>query len=186
MAAALTVCVSATAQAQTTTGSTETGSTGCAALTQASANAINNRIQANDSYLTQPASVGGLSCLDNFFKGEGLNLITNGLDPAALLSSVAGQVETQICQAAQSAWTDATGQVQCGLSVTGVNLGLGFSGGSGVMCPSLSFGGGGPTIASASASTGGAAGGNSLYINGSPTLPTGYTANAVSAIEGVF
>lgn len=36
------------------------GSVGCAELTQAAANAINQRVQANDAYEKQPDSIGPL------------------------------------------------------------------------------------------------------------------------------
>ncbi|MFT8802438.1 MAG: hypothetical protein ABF812_10660 [Gluconobacter cerinus] len=161
---------------------TSTGSIGCAALTQAAATAVNERVQANDAYEKQPDSVNGLSCLSNFFNGTGLNLITNGLDPAALLQAVEGQIGGQVCQAAQAAWGNAMGSTQCGLSLSGVNLGLGFGSSSGLMCPSLSFGGGGPPIATAFAGT--SSGTTDLYINGSPQLPTGYSLS--NLVDGAF
>ncbi|MBE7619821.1 hypothetical protein GL297_09295 [Komagataeibacter sp. FXV2] len=184
MAAAL---VSIQGHAQTTSSAasgatTSTGSVGCAALTQAAATAVNERVQANDAYEKQPDSVNGLSCLSNFFNGTGLNLITNGLDPAALLQAVEGQIGGQVCQAAQAAWGNAMGSTQCGLSLSGVNLGLGFGSSSGLMCPSLSFGGGGPPIATAIAGT--SSGTTDLYINGSPQLPTGYSLS--NLVDGVF
>jgi len=168
------------AQSTTTSTSSTTSSVGCAALTQAAQNAINNTVQANDAYEAQPDSVGALSCLNNFFNGTGLNLITSGLDPAALLSAVEGEAGNQLCSAVQSAWGNAMGGVQCGLSITGINLGLGFGSSSGVMCPTLSFGGGGPPIANSSIGTSTS---NNLYINGSAELPTGYTG---SVLDGVF
>ena len=179
--------VSIQGHAQTTSSgvsgaTTSTGSVGCAALTQAAATAVNERVQANDAYEKQPDSVNGLSCLSNFFNGTGLNLITNGLDPAALLQAVEGQIGGQVCQAAQAAWGNAMGSTQCGLSLSGVNLGLGFGSSSGLMCPSLSFGGGGPPIATAIAGT--SSGTTDLYINGSPQLPTGYSLSNLA--DGVF
>ena len=179
--------VSIQGHAQTTSSgasgaTTSTGSVGCAALTQAAATAVNERVQANDAYEKQPDSVNGLSCLSNFFNGTGLNLITNGLDPAALLQAVEGQIGGQVCQAAQAAWGNAMGSTQCGLSLSGVNLGLGFGSSSGLMCPSLSFGGGGPPIATAIAGT--SSGTTDLYINRSPQLPTGYSLS--NLVDGVF
>lgn len=171
-----------TAAAGAGDSTTSTGSAGCAALTQAAATAVNERVQANDAYETQPDSVNGLSCLSNFFSGTGLNLITNGLDPAALLEAVEGQIGGQICQAAQAAWGNAMGSTQCGLSLSGVNLGLGFGSSSGLMCPSLNFGGGGPTLANINAGT--SSGATDLYINGSPQLPSGYSLD--NLMDGVF
>lgn len=162
---------------------TEQGSSGCAALTQAAAAAIDNRIQANDNYEKQPDSVGALSCLDGFLHGTGLNVITSGLDPTTLITNLENQLGSQLCQAAQSAWGNAMGGTQCSLSLSGVNLGLGLGNvGSGTMCPTLSFGGGGPPLAQASAGSSGSSGG--MYVNGSPALPSGYSLS--DTLDGVF
>jgi hypothetical protein len=144
-----------------------TGSTGCATIVQAAVDGAAARIQADDASIQAPQSVTSLTCLDNFFSGSGLNIITNLLDPAALLNSIKGQ----LCNAVKSAWQSAIGSAQCGLTVTGFNLGFGGFGG-GTMCPRLSFGGGGPTIGSIS--VGQYSGGSGLYINGRGTAPTGY------------
>ena len=154
----------AIAMAQTTT----TGSTGCAMIVQAGIDGAAARIQADDTSIPAPQSVTSLTCLDNFFSGSGLNVITSLLDPTALLNSIKGQ----LCNAVKSAWQSAIGSSQCGLTVSGFNLGFGGFGG-GTMCPRLSFGGGGPTIGSIT--TGQYSGGSGLYINGQGTPPTGYT-----------
>ncbi|KAK9453522.1 hypothetical protein V1511DRAFT_512819 [Dipodascopsis uninucleata] len=120
----------------------------------------------------QPDSVHGLSCVSNFFNGTRLNLITNGLDPAAFLQAVEGQIGGQVCQAAKAMWGNAMDSTQCRLNLFGVNLGLGFDSSSGLMCPSLSFRGGGPLLANISAGT--SSGAINLYINGSPQFPSGY------------
>lgn len=144
-----------------------TGSVGCAALTQAAADAISARVQADDAAIRPPNSVRNLSCLDGFFRGVGLNVISNLLDPTSLLDAVQGQ----LCAAVNQAWQSALGSAQCGLTVSGFNLGFGGFGG-GVMCPRLSFGGGGPPIGSIGT---GANTTGSLYVNGSPLPPSGYT-----------
>ncbi|MCG4260805.1 hypothetical protein K6W36_09435 [Acetobacter senegalensis] len=162
---------------------TEQGSVGCAQLTQAAADAINQRVQANDVYEKQPESVGALSCLDGFLHGQGLNVITSGLDPTSLIQNLESQLGSQICDAAQSAWGNAMGGTQCSLSLSGINLGLGFGNvGSGTMCPSLNFGGGGPPIASGGFGTN--SGSRGLYVESNPLLPAGYSANSV--MDGVF
>lgn len=175
----LTVLVATPALAQ----QTKQSSTGCAALTQSAAKAITDRVQANNSYIKQPDSVGPLSCLTGFLHGQGLNVITSGLDPTALINNLENQLGNQICQAAQSAWGNAMGGTQCSLSITGVNMGLGFGGsvGSGTMCPSLSFGGKGPPIAQGSISSGRQSG---LYVSSNPLLPAGYSTD--NLIDGVF
>jgi hypothetical protein len=154
--------------AQTTTGATTTGSAGCAAITQAAVNGMNARIQADDSNINPPQSVTSLTCLNNFFNGVGLNLITNLLNPANLLQAVEGQ----ICNLVQQTWTSLLGKAQCGLTITGFNLGFGGLGG-GLSCPQLSFGGGGPAIGTIGLGAGGA--GSGLYINGTGTAPADYT-----------
>jgi hypothetical protein len=163
---ATTVCASAWAQ----TGGTTTGSTGCATITQAAVNGMNARIQADDSNINPPQSVTSLTCLDNFFNGVGLNLITNLLNPLNLLQAVEGK----ICSLVQQSWNSLLGQVQCGLTITGFNLGFGGLGG-GLSCPRLSFGGGGPAIATIGLGLSAGSSGVGLYINGAGTAPTGYS-----------
>ena len=144
------------------------GSANCALITQAAAGGMAARIQADDRDIAAPRSVTTLSCLDGFFNGVGLNVVTNLLNPGNLLAAVEGK----ICAAVQQTWTNLIGSVQCGLTITGFDLGFGGLGG-GNFCPSLSFGGGGPTWASAG--IGGSANGGGLYINGTSVAPTGYT-----------
>lgn len=150
-----------------TAGTTTTGSTGCATITQAAVDGAAARFRADDANIQPPKSVTSLTCLDSFFNGVGLNVITSMLDPTALLNSIKGQ----LCNMVSQAWQSTVGTAQCGLTVTGFNLGFGgFGGGS--MCPRLSFGGDGPPIGSVT--TGGNPNGG-LYINGQATAPTGYT-----------
>src|SRR5207245_1371756 len=141
---------------------------GCAVITQAGVNGLNARIQADDSNINAPQSVTSLTCLDNFFNGVGLNLVTNLLNPANQLQAVEGK----ICNLVQQSWNSLLGKVQCGLTITGFNLGFGGLGG-GLSCPKLSFGGGGPPIATIGIGTGST--GSGLYINGTGTAPTGYS-----------
>ena len=162
LVASVTLC--GTLRAQTMT----TGSTGCAAITQASVNGLNARIQADDSNINAPQSVTSLTCLDNFFNGVGLNLVTNLLNPANLLQAVEGK----ICNLVQQTWNSLLGKVQCGLTISGFNLGFGGLGG-GLSCPKLSFGGGGPPIATIGIGVGPT--GSGLYINGAGTAPSGYS-----------
>ena len=65
------------------------------------------------------------------------------------------------------------------MSISGFNLGIGGLGG-GLSCPRLSFGGGGPPLATFGLGPGGAYGtGGGLYINGTGLNPTGYTLPSV-------
>jgi hypothetical protein len=157
--------VSAVAQTTTTTGSI-----GCATLAQAAANGMTARMAADGQTISQPTSVTQLSCLNNFFSGIGLNLVTNLLNPGTLLQSVEGE----LCNAVTSTWNSWLGHVQCGLTITGFNFGFGGLGG-GLSCPSLSFGGGGPPVANIGLGAGTAGSGSGLYINGNGLAPPGYT-----------
>lgn len=149
--------------AQTTTDSNPN----CAILNQTASNAAQARIAADDALIHPPKSVTTLSCLDNFFNGVGLNIVTSLLDPTKLLQSVEGQ----ICSAVQQTWQSLLGGSQCGLTVTGFNIGF-FGGlGSGSFCPKLSFGGGGPPIGGLGL---GGNGNGGFYVNGAGTVPTGY------------
>jgi hypothetical protein len=144
-----------------------TGDAVCTTLANSAAAGLAATIRADNSTIPQPQSVTSLSCLSNFFNGAGLNVVTNLLNPATLLQSVEGQ----ICSAVQSAWQSAIGSVQCGLTVTGFNMG-GFGGlGGGNFCPTLSFGGGGTPVGSMSLGTGS----NGLYVTGTGVPPSGYT-----------
>jgi hypothetical protein len=147
-------------------------STACALLAQGASNGAQARIASDNAQIQPPRSVTTLSCLDNFFNGTGLNLITNLLDPSKLASAVEGQ----ICAAVKSEWTSLTGGAQCGLTVTGFNLGFGGLGG-GSFCPKLSFGGGGPPVGSI-----GLGGTGGLNAGGSPTVPTGYSIPTISGL----
>ena len=140
----------------------------CTTLAQAAAAGLAARLAADDQTIQAPQDITTLSCLDGFFNGVGLNVITNLLDPTALLGSVEGKV----CAAAQNVWQSYTSGAQCGVTVSGFNVGFGGLGG-GTFCPKLTFGGGGPTIGSVGAGLGNGQGGLSLTGTGVP--PTGYT-----------
>lgn len=152
---------------------TSTGSVGCTAITQASTNGMTARVGSDDTTVPPPQSVKNMTCLGNFFNGIGLNLITNIINPASILQAIQGQ----ICGLIQQQWSSMLGSAQCGLTITGFNMGFGGIGG-GLSCPKLSFGGGGPPIASFGIGTGSSSG-NGLYINGTGTLPSGYTVKGV-------
>ena len=136
------------------------------------------RIAADNQTIQRPASVTTLSCLNNFFNGTGLNVVTNLLNPATLLQNV----ESQICQAVNQTWSQfLSSTTQCGLTLTGINFGFGGLGG-GLSCPKLTFGGGGPPIGSIGIGAGGS--GSGLYINGTIQAPPGYTLPANA--QGTF
>ena len=155
--------------AQTTNPADTGSSAGCTALAQGAASGASAEIAADDQIIQPPTSVTQLSCLSNFFNGIGLNLITNLLNPTTLLSDVEGQ----ICSDATNLFRSATGTVECGITVTGFNLG-GFGNlGFGNFSPTLSIGGGGPTLGSEGVST--SAG---LGVSTNALTPTGYPSAA--------
>jgi hypothetical protein len=130
------------------------------------------RIAADDKDIAPPQTVKSLTCLDNILKGVGLNVVVNLLDPSNLFNAIEGQ----LCNAVTNAWKKALGGAQCGITLSGFNLGafnFGGSLGGGLSCPKLSFGGGGPPTGYIG--IGGAGGSGSLYVNGSGRAPTGYT-----------
>jgi hypothetical protein len=179
IAAAGILAVSAMSANPALAQSTTTGSVGCAALAQAAANGMTARMAADQTTITAPKSITSLSCLNNFFNGVGLNLVTNLLNPTSLLQSVEGQ----LCSALQQTWNSWLGNVQCGLTITGFNLGFGGLGG-GLSCPKLTFGGGGPTIGTLGSGVGTNGSGTGLYITGNGMYPSGYT--ALQTINGTF
>ena len=150
------------------TTTTTDNTTGCTALAQAAAAGMAAQISADDQSIKAPQSVTQLTCLSNFFNGVGLNVLTNLLDPSSLLKAVEGQ----ICSTVQSAWQSAIGSAQCGLTVTGFNIGFGGLGG-GLLCPKLTFGGGGTAIGGIGTNIGSGSGG--YYLNGQAQGPTGYS-----------
>ena len=122
---------------------------------------------ADDQTINPPKSVTSLTCLNNFFNGVGLNLVTNLLDPSTLLQNVEGQ----ICNAVQSRVEQPARRRAGRQTLTGFNLGF-FGGlGGGSICPRLSFGGGGPKIGTIGISGNGSGG---MCVNGSGLGPTGY------------
>ena len=98
LAALIWLAMPVAAWSQTTT----TGSAGCTVITQAAVDGATARYQANDTALTAPKSVTSLSCLDGFFNGTGLDVISNFLNPTNLLKAVEGQ----ICAAVNTAWQE--------------------------------------------------------------------------------
>lgn len=148
---------------------TSAGGPSCSAIIQAAADAVANRIQADDNSIRQPISVKNLTCLDGFFNGFGLNLLTSFLDPTTLLSNVEGK----ICSLVRSTLSSLTGSAQCGLTLTGFDLGFGTGIGGGSFCPKLSFGGDGPTWGTFGVGST-ASGGGGFTVNGTPLTPTAY------------
>lgn len=125
-------------------------------------------MKADDALIRQPESVTKFTCLDSFFSGVGLDMLTSGLDVSSIVQSTMGK----ICSEVSSAWSSMEGSAECGLTLTGpdnnFNLGLG----SGSVCPTLSFGGGGDTLINSGTNGSGT---SNWDVNGSTQLPDGYT-----------
>jgi hypothetical protein len=147
-----------------------TGSAACATLTQSAANGAAARIAADNQTIQPPTSVTQLTCLNNFFNGTGLTVITNLFDPTNLLQAVEGQ----ICALANQVWTQALGgTAQCGITLTGFNIGFGAGNlGGGSFCPKLTFGGGGPPIGTIGIGTNNS---TAVPVQGSVVVPVGYS-----------
>lgn len=157
--------------AATAQQSTTTGSPACSTLYQQASDAASARVAADDKDIATPQPLKLLTCLDNILRGSGLNVVINLLDPTQLFSAIQGQ----ICNAITSAWRSTMGAQQCGITLSGFNLGnfkFGSLGG-GLSCPRLSFGGGGPPVGTIG--VGGAGGSGALTVTGAGHAPTGYS-----------
>lgn len=144
-------------------------SQGCAALAQAGVDAATAQIAAEERTIQAPQSVRGLTCLDGFFNGTGLDVLVNLADFGNLVGTLRGQ----LCAAVTNAWRSTLGSVQCGLTVSGFDLGFGGLGlGGGTFCPRLNIGGNGSQLINLGVGTGGQSG---FYLNGVQQLPSGYT-----------
>jgi len=155
--------VPAAASAQVTNGASQS----CAALAQAGVDAATAQIVTEDQTIQPPQSVRGLTCLDGFFNGTGLDVLVN----FANFGNLVGAIQGQLCAAVTNAWRSTLGTAQCGLSVSGFDLGFGNLGG-GSFCPRLNIGGNGSQLANFGVGTGGAQTG--FYVNGVQQLPSGY------------
>ncbi len=152
----------AVASAQVANGASQ----GCAALAQAGVDAATAQIAAEDQTIQPPQSVRGLTCLDGFFNGTGLDVLVN----FANFGNLIGAIQGQLCAAVTNAWRSTLGNAQCGLTVSGFDLGFGGLGG-GSFCPRLNIGGNGSQLANFGVGTGGQTG---FYVNGVQQLPSGY------------
>lgn len=144
-------------------------SQGCATLAQAGADAATAQIAAEDQTIQAPQSVRNLTCLDSFFNGTGLDVLVN----LANFGNLVGALQGQLCAAVTNAWRSTLGNAQCGLTVSGFNLGFGAGGlGGGNFCPRLHIGGNGSQLANIGIGAGG--GQTGFYLNGVQQLPSGY------------
>ncbi len=155
-----------------------TGSESCTTLVQSAANAATSRISADDTDIPKPQSVKNFTCLDKFFNGTGLNVVINLLNPTNLLNAV----ETEICNKLTSIWNSTLGKAQCGITLTGFQMGFlgGSTLGGGLSCPKISIGGGGPTIMSIGV---GANNSGKLSVTGNAVAPTGYS---ITSLLGLY
>ena len=96
-------------------------------------------------------------------------------DPLELL-------ESQICNKLTQVWSQTIGKAQCGITLTGFQMGFlgGSTLGGGLSCPKISFGGGGPTIMSIGV---GPTNSGKLTVTGNAVAPTGYS---ITSLLGLF
>lgn len=142
-------------------------SEGCEALVQAAATGAAAQMKADDSLIKMPESVTKFTCLDSFFNGVGLDMLSNGLSAQSIARSAMGK----ICSQLTSAWDSLQGAVECGLTLTGPDTNFDLGLGSGTVCPTVSFGGGGDTLISSGTN---GTGTNHWDVNGTLQLPDGY------------
>lgn len=160
-------------------------SSGCQALVQAAATGKAAQIKTDDAMIQQPESVTKFTCLDGFFNGIGLDILTNGLNLAAIAQAAMGKV----CMELTNVWLTLESAAQCGLNVSSFddnfNLGLGL----GAICPTLNFGGGGDQLINTGVNTNGknsyTDNPNTYDVNGSLQLPDGYSLGDASQAFGL-
>ncbi|GAB3588807.1 hypothetical protein [Acetobacter peroxydans] len=156
-------------------GVASAASEGCQALVQAAATGAAAQMKADDALIHQPESVTKFTCLDSFFNGVGLDMLTSGLDVSSIAQSTMGK----ICSEVSSAWSSMEGSAECGLTLTGPDNNFDLGLGSGTVCPTLSFGGGGNTLINSGTNGSGT---NTWDVDGSTQLPDGYSlGNAAQA-----
>lgn len=144
-------------------------SPGCEDLTRAAAAGMELRIAADDEQIQPPVSVRDLTCMDFFFNGDIFNVMTDF--EGALVGMLTSAAMSAACNLAREAWNATLGNIQCGITLQGFNIGFGGSLGGGNFCPVLALGGGGATLGSATLSAGAR---SAPYTPVSPMAPTGY------------
>lgn len=150
---------------------------GCQALIQAAATGKAAQIKTDDALIRQPESVTKFTCLGNFFNGIGLDILTNGLNIASIARAAMGKV----CDELATAWDSLESAAQCGLNVSSFNdfnLGLG----TGSICPTLNFGGGGDSLINSGLTTSGQ---SNFNVDGRTQLPDGYSMGDVTQSFGL-
>lgn len=148
-------------------GVASAASEGCQALVQAAATGAAAQMKADDALIQMPESVTKFTCLDNFFNGVGLDTLGSGLNVASIAQSAMGK----ICSQVSSAWSSMEGSAECGLTLTGPDTNFDLGLGSGTVCPTVNFGGGGDTLINSGTNGSGT---NHWDVDGSMQLPDGY------------
>lgn len=172
------VCLVALGGLVLSTGVASAASEGCQALVQAAATGAAAQMKADDALIHQPESVTKFTCLDSFFNGVGLDMLTSGLDVSSIAQSTMGK----ICSEVSSAWSSMEGSAECGLTLTGPDNNFDLGLGSGTVCPTLSFGGGGDTLINSGTN---GSGSNNWDVDGSMQLPSGYSLNNAAQAFGL-
>lgn len=147
----------------------QSGSAGCDALVRAAQAGMEQRIQADDEQIPPPLSVRWLTCMSLFFNGIGFDVIEDFM--GALVGMLTEAAVNAVCNLAREAWDATVGQIQCGITVQGFNIGFGGSLRGGTFCPTVTLGGNGPVVFGASIMAGAD---NTPYVGVATAPPTGY------------
>ena len=161
------------------TNGASAASEGCQALVQAAATGAAAQMKADDYLIQMPQSVTKFTCLDSFYNGTGMDLVSDGLDPAAIARKVAGK----ICSQVSAAWSSMQGSAECGLTLTGPDTNFDLGLGSGTVCPTVNFGGGGDTLISTGTN---GTGTNHWDVGSALQLPNGYTLSDAAKAFGLL
>lgn len=147
----------------------QSASAGCDALVRAAQAGMEERIRADDEQIPPPMSVRELTCMSAFFNGTFFDVLEDF--EGALVGMLTEAVVNAVCALAREAWDATIGNIQCGITVQGFNIGFGGSLRGGTFCPTVTLGGDGPAIFGASLMAGAD---NTPYVGVSPVPPTGY------------
>lgn len=144
-------------------------SPGCEDLARAAAAGMEARVAADDEQIAPPMPVRELTCMDFFFDGDIFNVLTDF--EGALAGMLTSAAFRAACDLARQAWDATLGNIQCGITLQGFNIGFGGSLGGGTFCPAVALGGNGPVLASATLAAGAR---SAPYAGIVPMSPTGY------------
>ena len=143
---------------------------GCEMIQRSAQEGMALRVAADDEQIAMPQSVMQLTCMDFFYNGNIFNVLIDF--EGALIGFLTQAAFQAACGLARQAWDATIGQIQCGITITGMSIGFGGSLAGGSFCPNVVIGGNGPVLAGASLQAGAV---NNPYFGYAPEpMPTGY------------